>query len=301
MLQELDSASLQRTADLFSTSVFSSISNSSSLDYVIPSAYVEERQFFASNSPELSHKKLKSKPILKAPIERLIPQRKKVSFNERADYYIFERTFGLDKVPSQGLPLGMTMNHHEVESRPLSEVAGRRGDFLLDFFQRKNIFEPYVPWLLSESGKECREALFDIEKVRKFRTELPICSCQSRGGCARSSSCYCSFNGIECHEWCVCRKSCLTAPTSVVLGPVSEPVLQCKAINAVVPDTPAPISQSLVLGKSVTIVPDVSVRKSANWPLSAAIFVHFLILLWLLYNAFNTMKNHFYGQVEVEL
>eukprot|EP01114_Cavostelium_apophysatum_P024753 TRINITY_DN9803_c0_g1_i1.p1 TRINITY_DN9803_c0_g1~~TRINITY_DN9803_c0_g1_i1.p1 ORF type:complete len:207 (-),score=18.48 TRINITY_DN9803_c0_g1_i1:2-622(-) len=120
-------------------------------------------------APPKSHR---VKSILSPPRKRAreLPNSKKrrVDFNRCAEVYLFERTFGLDKVPPEGLPLGMELHHVDFELQPIDDSTGG-GIFALDSESRCSIFEEHLPWLLSDEGRKWRDGLLEIEHVRRER------------------------------------------------------------------------------------------------------------------------------------
>lgn len=131
-----------------------------------------------------------------------------IRFNERVDVYYFKRCVGGCSIPIQGTPLGMGMRHFRHRRLPLLRTHRSR-EFQLEPFERHH--------LLIEEGINLEseiDTMQEIEKIRESRKLLPLCSCGDLGKCGGEDkyACYCTYNEVDCHEWCVCKKYCSHNP-----------------------------------------------------------------------------------------
>lgn len=212
--------------------------------------------------------------------------KKNVSFDEQATIYLFERCIGVSTIPIQGIPLGMETKHFEIETTNLktSDMFVQK-EFQMDAYQRRAV-------LVQEgiSLENSYELLQSIEVIRQSRRELPLCACgnaESNGACGQTKACYCAFNEIDCHEWCMCKKSCNKHEHAYESS--------SKSISSLQNQIPIDSNQNFInfeyLSKADTLNGDSLSKKTKSNGLKMIYVVNGLIFGWLLMNSIYTFRG----------
>jgi len=145
---------------------------------------------------------------------------RRIRFEEEATIYIFNRDIGLSSIPLHGLPIGMSNTHSIIQKSKLVDEnltrLNRNRDFSYTSTERYILLDQNID--LSEYQAEIRE----LDEIRQSRLSIPVCNCGNLSTCGGKYDCYCAYNEIECHEWCVCRDKCKISSHSLSSSPSSS-------------------------------------------------------------------------------